>query len=532
MPTEAGMQVQDQNQAEASVDSPVNYETEFSAEELRDAIANNTAPVKTAAPEPAPEVVEEPAKDEADKAEADKANEEKELELDNLSTEEVEEFKFTENADPETFAKEAKEYLETLEIPAPLQIILERQAAELETLRTAEPVAAEVPESDQRVINAFNTLGSKFVMDPDRQVHVPDTTELVKVLSTDFKEELPEVILALNSLPSAKYPGQTVYQEFLREYGGLDEAGMRNLETFLDNKGQLPIPTYVPDGIDPKVAEAYWKSPDREILDQTLEAAKATLADEMASDGERQLAKNAIQNIQARLVQLQKGLNSERQIEAQTKAQAEKQVEAIQAKAAQSYMDTSVEMLRSFSGKLAESLTLFDEKGAQVTALAYGTLIEKALTDDEWAKYAQEDLKVRGVDFDWKKGRMALDTLWDIEHRIADLEANFPTKTRAIELAKKDKATALKAIKALETDLFGRIAKVTIATVAPKAKAEAEGGEIQETKKLTVVRPKAKAPAPAALKNEPDLDSLSPEELQSRIGELRHIAREQGVHLA
>src|SRR5664279_144695 len=98
-------------------------------------------------------------------------------------------------------------------------------------------------------MEAFNQLLTS-VKDPLTGSFVPDTTGLVRLMETQYANETPEIIKSLNSAPSAKYQGYTRLQEFVRDGFDLSNQGMRDLDHFLNNHGTMPIPRYVPDGIE------------------------------------------------------------------------------------------------------------------------------------------------------------------------------------------------------------------------------------------------------------------------------------------
>jgi hypothetical protein len=437
----------------------------------------------------------------------------------------AEPFKFTEGSDDDTFTKERDAYLETVEITPELQTILERQNAQITALaaKTAENPAVAAAEPDEFAVKATAALNKlvEFRQAEDGTV-IPDTTALVDLLRNDFKQEMSQVVFDLNAQESLKYKGLTVFQEFLKDGAGLDDRGVANLETFLASGGKIATPSYVPEGIDAKFAEAFWQHPDRDDLTRLMGEAKEVITSPLATEDDKNEARRLVNAANQSLQMIQRGLDADKADRTRTEAAITQERQAVAAKADQSYLQTGVEMLRTFSEGLAPKLTIFDEKGAGVTALAYAALVEKALTDDEWAKYAQEDLKKQGVDFDWKKGRTLLDDLYRVEHKIAALEAKPGTNPRAIALARQEKSNALKAIKLEQTDLMGRITKIAIAGAGKRLEQE-----IQKAPKLSAVKPKAPGGSPVDNKGD-EIENMSADEIRSRLGQLKHELRTKG----
>lgn len=513
------MPEQDLNQAVEN-DTPQFDVNDLTVEEQREFISTGVMPEKKVEEAKAEPVKEEAPKEEVVEVdEGDKGVEEpKEEPKPETPTEEP--FKFTEDADDETFAKEREAYLATVEITPELQTIIDRQNKQLEAFTAEKTKIAELGELDtvERSVKALNQLANYRKNEAGE--FVPDTTALAELLQTEFAKELPQIVQDIAALPSQKYQGTPMFVEFIKDYFQLEDAGMKELFTFLNTGGKTAFPSFVPEGIDTRVSDAFWQSVDRIEIEDSLEANRSILADTMATQEEKQLAQNAIKAINARLAQVQAGIEATKAQTARTQADAARQAETLNANAAKNYVDTSVSLLREFSEKTAKNLTFLDDKGASMTALAYTTLVEKALTDDEFSKYAQEDLAKHGITFDWKSGRAVLDRLYDVEYKIVQQEAQG-MNSRAIEQSRREKANILREIKGLETQLMGTLTK---AVVQGSNKALETKVAEAEAKKSPAVRPKvqAKETAPAAQPTDIDYSKMSPEEIRSRIGELVH----------
>lgn len=530
----------------ASNSGGINFD-DFSLDELRNTVLTGELPVSTAPsesaipegaedgveplppsstadapPPPTEEVIAKPGEGKEEEA----ATEEEAAKTDDVEGD-VEVFKFTENADAATFAKEKAAYLDTVEITPELQHILAEQDKQYKALeqQLAEVQPATADETAQEIMNAFDKMLT--FRQTEEGKHVPDTTELIRMMEKNYTQETPQLVRDLVSMPSAKYMGQTRFQEFIRDGFGLDDQGMRNLEEFLDNGGRVVGPTIVPDGINPKYAEAFWMSQDREVLEDAVAAHQAVLQDEYATPEDKQRAndglKVTLQGINQRLELMQRGLDYDKNQREAIAASERQRLEAINEEAEKSFIETSTQMLRSFGERIAKGLTMFEGAGANVTALAYTTLVQQALSDNEWSKWAQEDLEKHGVAFDWRKGKGVLSNLYDIEQRIAYQTAT-KANPRALELSRKAKTAALKELKALETDLMGRIAKVAINGMTQAVKKK-----VETAPKTTAVRPKAAGQTGRSTPSQGSLDGMSIEELRSYIGAERAKRMSQGL---
>jgi hypothetical protein len=158
---------------------------------------------------------------------------------------------------------------------------------------------------------------------------------------------------------------------------------------------------------------------------------------------------------------------------------------------------------------------MIEGDGAGVAALGIVTLVEKALTDDDWSRYAQEDLNKKGINFDWKRGRAALDRLYEIEGKIAHLETG-KHNPRAIEAAKRTKSDIIKELQGLERELVGKITNKVV-TGSNKALQT----KIKNAPRIPAVRPKAGNGAANGdgVKPKSNFDEMSKEELRKYLAE-------------
>lgn len=436
----------------------------------------------------------------------------------------AEPFKFTENADPETFAKEKAAWLETVEITPELQQVIDYQDAQIAALAESAKTAAASPAADPATVDhmeAFNKLVT-FRLDPDTQVHVPDTSGVISMMDKYYPNEKAQVVQDLVSAASTKYAGLTVMQEYIRDGFGLSPQAMATLDTFLNNGGTMPFPSFVPAGIDVKLAEAYWTSPDRDAYDQTIDKALYTLqSDPDATDAEKESARGTLKNMNSTLSIIQNGLTAARNTAQAERAQQTNAQKAIESQAEVSFFETTTGLVSQFSDRLAKAFPegMMDATGAQITGLSYATLVEKAFTDDDsHSKHAQAQLAKHGIEFDWAKGRTALDRLWDIENVIAAQTA-AKANPRALDISRQAKDGIIQELQNLETELSGKIvAKV----VTGNAKAVA--AKTNAAPKTSAVR--AKNPGPGIT------DVAKPNFENMELGELRKYVTENNPYAA
>ena len=432
---------------------------------------------------------------------------------------ETPQFQFKAEMTDEEYAAEQQKYLEAYEITPEIQFMLDRQKAQIEALQQQQNPYADLgtPELVPEVVSALEKLMT-FREDPVTGKFVPDATAIVSLLDTHFTKETPAVLMELAQKPSTRYGGLTMFQEFLVDYGQLDAQGFQNLQTFLDNRGRFPIPSVVPPGIDPRYSEAFWNSPDREAIEEAVEASQMVLEDPMATDYDRQSAQLQLNGIAQRLSMIQAGLDAQKAAQQQQQNIAQQNRQIVEQQAEQSYVETSVQMLRNLSGEISKSLTMFDESGAQIAATAISKLVEAALTDDQWSKYAQEDLAKQGIKFDWGRGRQVLDRLWDQEKIIAFQKAQGANPL-AIQVAQKEKGKILQELRGLEQEFLGQLTKKLVT------------GNTAQLKKAAAVKPKGSAVRPkvdnTGVPNTGGdvTDAMSLEEMRGRMGELAHELR-------
>ena len=426
-------------------------------------------------------------------------------------------FKFTENADDETFEKEKTAYLEAVEITPELQTILDRQAAQIESLRqSAASEAFQTDESVQEHMGAFDQI-VEFVEDPETGQYVPKTDGLINLLSTKYEQELPRLVIDLNSRESAKYPGMTFFQEAMADNFGLDGPAMQRLNYFLSHNGTLPYPAFVPEGIDQRFTEAFWTEPDREALETELDRIQFTLAkDPDATDEERATARLNLQKLNQRLANTQSGIDYQRsQREAAQQGQKNVLVEVNNA-AVDNFINTSRALIERIGATAATGLDMMDGEGATLTGMAFGALIETAFSDnDGYAKYAQEQLAKHGVTADWGRAFKLRDDLFNAEKKIVALERTKGTNPRAIENAKRDKDGIVKELLSLASEAGGKINRKVVASAGAKLTKE-----IKNSPRLNAVTPRGTG-AGVNSTAKPNFEKMSVPEMRKAIAKMQ-----------
>lgn len=402
------------------------------------------------------------------------------------SAQETPVFTFTDTSDYDTFAAEEAKYREMIEMTPELKTIFDRhdtRIAELVTQIGSASNEFQADESVQKHMGAFDELVT-FRKDDESNTFVPNTGGLITLLAKDYTKELPQVVRDLNELPSGRYPGHTLYQEFIRDYAQLDDQGMQRLDYFLHNHGRLQHPDFVPEGVHPSLSEAYWTAENREALQLRIEAAQFTLTkDADATAAEKEKAKADLNSINSELNRAQRGLNADRERAEAIKTQQEKQIQAIQHEAVDRFVLTTRELVKAVGTEAAKGLGMFDDVAAGIVGLALGTVIENAFSDnDGYAKFYQQELRSYGIDADWKQAFKLRDELFDSEMKIVGLERGG-AHPRAIENSKKEKDGIVKELLGLAREAGGKI-NSKLVTGAGKKLAE----DVQKAPKIPAVR--------------------------------------------
>lgn len=419
----------------------------------------------------------------------DGEDDDEESEEEGGQTDTEDDFEFTPDADDETFDSEAAQYLETLEIPAPLQAILDKQKERVEAAQTAYTELNESVNSDEvkKVMSAVDKLVEFKEVDGRL---APDVEPLVEFLAEDYQNEFPQIAYTVLTRGSQKYPGKTQFQEVLMDGYGLDEKGLDNLQTYLTDGAAVAVPSYVPEGIDTRLQEAFWQqsgSKRAEIENLIKDINDPNIEPEDLLD-----AQTRLQDELRTLTNVQRGLNAEKQ---QQEFQAQQQQNArlvVEQAAEQAYANTTMALAESFADSLTKPLA---EVGGAMTARGLVALAADALTDSITAPGAQESLKSQGIVFNWEEGRAKFDELKRAETNLATLEARRangePINAKGIQKVKEQRTAIVKELAMMERELLGRMTKTVVKAKNTEIETKIEKGEIVK-KKTAVSRKKVK----------------------------------------
>lgn len=484
--------------APAAPETPALSFDDWTEEELAEAAATGRIPDRLRTPEaPSDPAAADQAAAEAEPADGDEpapAAEKQAAEDAPADADVVTAFAFTENADADTFRAEADTYLGQLEIPAPLQQVIDHYR---DSAATAEQIAAQYQavgdlERVSQITRAFNDLVD-HVQDQETGRFVPNTESLVKLLTTEYRNESERLLIDLNSAPSDKYRNYTRFQEFIRDGFGLSDTQMESLDTFLSNNGEFPAPSFVPEGIEAAVAEAFWRHPDRERIVGALGEHLTVLKDEYATEADRATARQEIQRLNGVLKQIQFGYDATRKAQTEnaqrTQVQEAQRLEAV----GREFMTTVNTIADSISNQVAKSLSFVEGPAAGVVAAGIVALARTAYSPDETeASLARETLKTRGIVHDWSKGRGLLDRLFDMQDKLSQQTATQGVNPQAIENTKRALAGVLREIAAEQKEVVAKLARSVSSGASAALKKK-----IELAPKVAAVKAKATGRQPA-----------------------------------
>lgn len=376
----------------------------------------------------------------------------------------IEEFEFSETDNPDILEAEMTSYLANVELTPQIETILDYKDAQIELLSQFVEQVEELGdyENISKTVNAFNQLVTSYRENEQDGSYVPDTTAVRQIFKQEYPQEYEQLLYDELSQGSDKYAGYTKMEEIVRDAFGIQGQAVQHLETFLRSGGQIPVPEYVPRGIDAKVGEAYWLSTDRDMLQGQIERAVFTLEqDPDATEGEKQEARMDIRNVNQKLAQIQAGLNADRNARQFTEQQKMQVMQQVEQEAASNFVETCNMMITNGKERLARALTMFDEPSAELTAMGFSTLVERALTDDEWSRPAQQELRSKGVNFDFNKGKDMLNRLYEVERKIA-AQTRAGVNPRAIDISRSEKGNLLRQLQGMEQELYGQITRIAV----------------------------------------------------------------------
>jgi hypothetical protein len=416
-------------------------------------------------------------------------------------------FTFTENADETTYLAERRSYLDQVELPEELQLIIERDAALIaERDQRIQEISAQAGNSEDSTV--FNAL-VQFVQDETGN-WVPNTAPFADYVETKFEAEKIPLLVELLSRPSKKYNGWSVQEELIRDHIGLDETGMEQLQMLFKNGGRLPIPSYLPPGIDQAVLDAYWYSPNREALTQQLDRANFVLNDSSATPSEIAEARAEITQINTTLAREQRYIDHEKQIKAQQQQQQQDLRSVVQQEGLNDYMQTAKTLTAQLRNQITPLLTSLEGTGQKVMGAAISNLIVNALADqDEIADDSRKTLEEWNIKVDWKQAQDVLNRLLVSKTKQRALK-HTRANERAIVLEQANERSILLELNPLTKTLEGQI----LAAVA-SGTSNALKSKIAAVKKVSV-RPKVEGGA-QKVTTEDGFEKMTLEEINEYI---------------
>lgn len=416
---------------------------------------------------------------------------------------------FDEKDSFEDFQQKRDQYLGSVEITPELQAILDRQNAEIETLRS-QSVEGDLPVSREVVTKVVGAFDKLFDVDTDPQTGkaTPNTKPLVELLRNDYANEfmpIAEEILASDSLA---LKGHTVFEELLvREFGPEKVAAMLQFA-----KSNIPLPT-VPAGqslpafVPKEHQEAYLKLPEVkrfELGELSQELADAQAAVESASEyykaeAEADLAKLR-QKFAAELFALesiQNGLNGERQRNEVAQRQAQQAATQFNEKVNKAYNESLFGIADGFISEIAPKLTYADTDTQVSQARNILTRVQNALSftimgdgtfaPDPMAEYYERQLIEEGVKFDFTKGRDLLKRHYTATRKLIALESQGNVTRQALDRAKHEMQKAQLDLKTEQRELVGQITQKYVKSSSAAIEKDISK---QQAKKQAAVRPK------------------------------------------
>lgn len=438
-------------------------------------------------------------------------------------------FEFTENSDWETFEKERVAYLETVEIPAELQTILDRQTAEIAAARSSISTLETFGsiESVEKTMRAFAQI---FETDTDADGNViKNVRPVVDLLRTEYTNEFSPLAQEIFEADSMKYQGLSVFQERLVDTFKLSGEKLNRLQEFLAGTGDLPLPVTnlpVPEGIDKSLSEGWYAIPEFKRFEiqerlsavQTLEAElndedtslwrKEEIAQELAQKrGQLSFDLETVKTKQTQIV-------NERDAESVRQRQVAEQRVQFQNAVVETYNKEIFSLAETFTQELAPKLTFFEGTQQLSAARDIEARVLNALEADNTgnatpnAAYFEKQLKDEGVKFDFQKGRQLLANLYNTHEKIMRLEA-LRESPKAIELAKAQKQRILADIKAEKHQLLGQISAKYVGSNGKALKTKVDA----LNQKKQVVRPRILGT------NAPERKNITPEDNRRAIRE-------------
>lgn len=446
----------------------------------------------------------------------------------------VNEFAFTDNATDEVILAEESEYLSLVEIPAPIQAMIERRDNAIAKLSEVAPM----DENVQRHMTAITHMATEFVQDPETGAWYPNTSQARSFFKSLYPQEYNQMIGDELMAQSEKYPKYSRLFEFIKDEYGLPDQALVSLDSFLLNGGHFPRPSYAPEGINRDFLDAYWYSRKREEYEERREKAMAIWYDKESTALEKATAQTMIAELNADLQGEQRVLDGERIEASAKKRETIDNVTLARTEGAKAYNQTVVTFIQKEAEDLATQLEPIVGKAAKSDAFGFTQLIINALSDnDEFAQLAQQQINELGIKIKWAEAGQVMQLIWDTEAKIKYVEkmnADFAKTNGAktadygtgrLNLVKNEKLGHLRSLTALTKTIKGQYIAIKIAESGKAIKKQVEEAPLKQAK-MQIVRPKASGVVPVQNKKEAQktLENMTEEELDAYIIEQkRHL---------
>jgi len=417
----------------------------------------------------------------------------------------IESYEFSEDADLETLNSELDTYLEKVEVSAPVQAAIDRykSVAENAVNEVRELKGSTSFETTQKLNEGIDSMLEYAPHPIQSNILVPKTEKFRELLKSEVPEAYEQFAEDILSEPSAKYQGQTRLTEIFIDGVGADSRLLNVIDQYRqahmngEPVAAIPIPSFVPEGIQPQYADAFWNLSNR---DETMDAAQSAyqvLSDPNSADWEKQTAQQTLNQINSELKKDQNYFDQQK-LAQQNQATQTQRIEAqIENETRQDYF-RGVGVLQEHLADTLQSkfADTFGESTLTLTN-AIVSRISVALGDDEMGMLERSRLQKEGVKADWESGKSALDEYYTglmavrkLENQIKMMEQNgsqpraIENTKRAIENKQRAIQTTLKNIKGMQKELLGQLS------------AKLVSGESAATEKKIANAPKVKAVRP------------------------------------
>lgn len=413
--------------------------------------------------EPAADAIAEPVEDEAQTAEDQPAETA---------------VAFTPDEPYDAFIEKRDAYLAGVEITPELQAILDRQEAELTSVRSVVNELDGIANKDTILDfgSAVNQVIASATVDQAGRVNY-DGTPIAEVLRKQVPDEFRSIAEAFFRADSQNIEGASVFEELLIDYFGEEKA--KRMYAYGTADTPLPVVAQValPAGLDDANREAYMRLPEQkrfqieslvaEVLDMQTELNDADLPSYRKAELTEDLRdkKTLLDSEFFAVRTMQKDLEGDRQRATTTQRQQEEARITFRNQVATVYNEELFAMADTFASDLAPRLTYADgdTQLAQArnilsrinNALAFDAN-DPAMPDDPMALHYAKQLTEEGVKFDFSKGRNLLKAHFKATEKLEALKARRASPQH-IDIATREKNKLLFDIKTEQKQLLGQL---------------------------------------------------------------------------